>query len=150
MIDRQAIFDTAITAVIKQGVPSMGDICDGVVWDDKGKIPVLGKVACMYRGPNETKCAIGHLIPDDAYDTLIEGASVVDPRVSHRLANSLDIPQNEITANGGFFTSLQLIHDDAAILSRKQHRNFVELVREQAETFAFRFNLKMDTINAVA
>lgn len=46
----QATFDTAAVHLLRQGERSMTD--DG----------------CKYRGPNGLKCAVGALIPDNAYD----------------------------------------------------------------------------------
>lgn len=31
---------------------------------------------CLYRGPDGLKCAVGHLIPDNLYDTDLEGKTV--------------------------------------------------------------------------
>ena len=53
-MDKQEIFDTVVTNLRLQGCKS----------------EVGG--ACMYRGPNNTKCAAGHLIPDKLYDPDME------------------------------------------------------------------------------
>lgn len=50
-MNKQEIFDKVYTELFKQGVPSV---------DPYG--------TCLYRGPNGTKCAVGHLIPDELYD----------------------------------------------------------------------------------
>lgn len=50
----QSIFDEVLDGLRKQGVKSMiGD-------------------SCMYRGRGDTKCALGLLIPDDAYAPTME------------------------------------------------------------------------------
>ncbi len=36
---------------------------------------------CLYRGPDNTKCAVGCLIPDDKYDIGIEGFGIVHPTI---------------------------------------------------------------------
>ncbi|HAW53696.1 MAG TPA: hypothetical protein DCX29_01705 [Hyphomonas sp.] len=54
-------FLNAILAVVKQGRQSLS--ADG---------------ACMYRGPDGCKCAIGHMIPDDDYDLRFEGNTIDD------------------------------------------------------------------------
>lgn len=51
----QETFNIVYNAILKQGCLSL---------DDKGY--------CLYRGPNGTKCAAGHLIPDDKYDPKME------------------------------------------------------------------------------
>ena len=56
MLDRQTIFNQSLAAIEAQGTASM---------DSEGK--------CLHRGPNGTRCAIGHLIPDDKYDEVLEG-----------------------------------------------------------------------------
>lgn len=43
----------AISAMLEQG---------------KRSVDSEDKIACRYRGPEGTKCAIGHLIPDELYD----------------------------------------------------------------------------------
>lgn len=50
MRSRQEAFDIAVRAVLQQGKPSMN-----------------GPTSCCYRGPDGTKCAIGHLIADKDY-----------------------------------------------------------------------------------
>lgn len=34
-------------------------------------------VGCAYRGSNGMKCAIGHLIPDEMYNSIIEGNGII-------------------------------------------------------------------------
>lgn len=58
----QETFDIVVTNLRRQGCRS------------EGSSP-LGK-ACLYRGPNDTKCAAGHLIPDDQYDPKMENTMV--------------------------------------------------------------------------
>ena len=61
MLDRQKVFDTALKGIIQQGCLSLAT---------EGN--------CAYRGKNNTRCAVGWLIPDNRYDPKIEGGSVVD------------------------------------------------------------------------
>lgn len=62
-LSAQEIFEKAATHLLKQGVKSTDD----------------GR--CRYRGPDNTMCAVGALIPDNAYDPDFEGISVksLDP-----------------------------------------------------------------------
>lgn len=52
----QEIFDKVAEHLQKQGHRALNE--DGV---------------CVYRGKNGTKCAVGALIPDELYDSKIEG-----------------------------------------------------------------------------
>jgi hypothetical protein len=54
----QEIFDTVAKHLFTQGKQS------------------TDYVSCLYRGPEGTKCAVGILIPDAAYDADMEGCSV--------------------------------------------------------------------------
>ena len=56
----QEIFDTVLTHLREQGEAATTD--DG---------------SCRYRGADGTACAVGCLIPDELYDPLIEGLTVV-------------------------------------------------------------------------
>ena len=64
-----------------------------------------GTSACLYRHPNGDRCAIGCLIPDDAYSADIEGAAIDCTKVQDRLPFSVD---GRAVA---FLDRLQLIHD---------------------------------------
>src|SRR5262245_55371452 len=57
-VDAKSLFDQAVTAVVKQGRPSL---------DHDG--------SCAYRGALGLKCAAGHLIRDDEYIAAMEGCS---------------------------------------------------------------------------
>lgn len=57
----QEIFDKVAEHLQKQGRCAMGE--DGF---------------CVYRGEEGTKCAVGALIPDELYDSNIEGVTVAD------------------------------------------------------------------------
>lgn len=60
MIKRQLIFDTVARHLLTQGTRAVTE---------------YGR-ACRYRGPDNTKCAIGALIPDDIYSDHLEGGGV--------------------------------------------------------------------------
>lgn len=57
--NKQEIFNEVYTKLVKQGAPS---IENGV---------------CRYRGPNNTRCAVGWLIPDEEYQETFEAKGVV-------------------------------------------------------------------------
>lgn len=59
-MNNQDAFDTTLTNLMNQGICSMTPYH-----------------CCRYRGPNGTKCAVGHLIPDDLYSKDIEGMGAI-------------------------------------------------------------------------
>lgn len=61
MTNIQTLFNKAVTAVIEQGEPSLNT--DGY---------------CVYRGPNNHKCAVGHLISDEHYNPEMENKILYD------------------------------------------------------------------------
>jgi hypothetical protein len=60
---------------------------------------------CKYRGPNGTKCAAGHLIPDDKYDPIFESCLVGDLHSKYSIFTEVD--SDEIL----FISRMQNIHD---------------------------------------
>ena len=84
----QEIFDVSTKALIEQGFPSYDPDYGGT---------------CYYRGPNGTKCAIGHLIPDDKYDPDFEGQNAT-PEICR--AARIEFLANTTLAGG-----LQEAHD---------------------------------------
>ena len=60
---------------------------------------------CMYRGPNDTKCAVGCLIPDDVYLSTME-----NKRVNQLVTGDYHLP-NFITENLDLLSELQYVHD---------------------------------------
>ncbi len=59
-MDAQQIFDTAVKGVLDQGCASTNEY-----------------KACVLRGENDTKCAVGHLIPDEAYEANMEESAAL-------------------------------------------------------------------------
>lgn len=58
MLTEQEIFDTVARALLAQGRPAVN----------------VNK--CRYRTPDGAKCAAGHLLPDDEYESHMEGCGV--------------------------------------------------------------------------
>lgn len=85
MIDltNQQIFDKVATHLLTQKTKSM----DGF--------------QCRYRGPNDAKCAIGCLIPDEVYKCSMEGCTVYDSPIA-----DLFLPSQR-----SFLNMLQVTHD---------------------------------------
>ncbi len=83
---------------------------------------------CAYRGLNNTKCAIGALIPDSKYDESIEGLNVFDPHVVDALNGAFYDPQ--------FYIELQRnLHD---FLSDENYPGDLEIA---AQDLAKKWNL---------
>lgn len=91
---RQEAFNTAYFGVIAQGCAS------------------IANEHCLYRGPNGTKCGIGHLLTDEEAKSLD-----VDTR-----NNSVDfllmhgrLPARFSPADKDFYSGLQSAHDRASV-----------------------------------
>lgn len=90
----QEIFNEVATHLLKQGKASRVNF--GV---------------CLYRGPDNTSCAVGCLIPDEMYDQKMEGrgASLL---VMDAQAGDFNLP-NWFKYNLPLLGMLQRIHDEA-------------------------------------
>lgn len=86
-MDQQSAFNTALIALRKQGVASM---------DEFG--------GCLYRGPNDCKCAVGHLIPDDV-DLTGDNGSSARQLVAEGVYEPLELLGLD------FLSDLQRVHD---------------------------------------
>jgi hypothetical protein len=91
----QEIFSHVYAALLKQGVASYGEMTNCMTTSEM----------CLYRGPNGTKCALGHLIPDEEYRLSMEGQSISD------LDFGEDPYFNMNDDRLGFLASLQGVHD---------------------------------------
>ena len=91
MINRQEIFNTVVRHLHAQGKPS------------------IVKGICRYRGPDNTRCAIGALIPDEFYTPEMEGKGVTMDSVWQALQKSLN---DSLTGERAFFVGLQIVHDN--------------------------------------
>jgi len=94
MLTKQQVFDKVVRHLLKQGVVSRRD--------------GSSIAPCAYRGDGGTMCAVGCLIPDEAYDPSLEGAGANNPRVLAALAGVVD---SEDSASTRLLLSLQTIHD---------------------------------------
>jgi hypothetical protein len=87
MLSRQEIFNTVATKLLAQGVAAASP--DG---------------KCFYRGPNGTKCAAGHLIPDEKYYPTMEHK----PSSNERVMQAMGIDETD----KWLVRELQGAHDD--------------------------------------
>lgn len=90
-LTRQEIFTKVLTALRAQGVASYDASGDG----------------CQYRGPNGTKCAVGHLIPDDFPIGTWEGKRA--SALGNEVFEAMNVGHNEDLE---FLEALQYTHDD--------------------------------------
>lgn len=99
-MDQQDIFDTVLNALRKQGIGSFKTL---------GSEETNFECNCLYRGSNNTKCAAGHLIPDDIYNVEMEGDNI-----NYIIANSkFTLPEffyKPLTR--GLIVRLQSMHDE--------------------------------------
>lgn len=90
-MNKQEIFDTVYKALLEQGESSVNN---GV---------------CAYRGPNGTKCAVGHLIPDDLYEPEFEGKNILG--IHNSILESI-FQVDDINPYLTFIFDLQQAHDN--------------------------------------
>jgi len=70
--------------------------------------------SCRYRGPDGMRCAIGWCIPDEAYDTSIEGRSAGHDSILRILGvETENHDDNEYVWMVGALSRLQSCHDNA-------------------------------------
>ena len=130
-MNQQEVFNKAYLAIVAQGLPSI---------DDKG--------VCLYRGLKGRKCAIGHLIPDELYDPLIEGsAPCFQPTTGKQLAlqRVLEAVFSNLDKNDiPFLHNLQRCHDNAAEDSMCDRGcSFLEAFRIRCKIFATNYSLTL-------
>ena len=77
---------------------------------EQGKVSVNEHGSCVYRGESNTCCAVGWLISDDEYTTVLEGLGAFEELVYDTVATSLNISifNDEVDV----LDALQDCHDD--------------------------------------
>lgn len=110
-MNNQTAFNRAVRALRLQGKRSVDK------WE-----------SCLYRGPDELKCAIGHLIPDRVYNEEMENRNPYNlcekSPYLRRLFTDCDLT---------FLAELQIIHDE----------HMPEVWEQKWECLALRWNLTM-------
>lgn len=121
----QEKFDTVLACLRKQGRPSIN--ADG---------------ACLYRGPDGLKCALGHLIPDATYKPWFEGTGPEGCDKSVARAAGLD-PYDHRQVS--FAARLQAAHDTPAHNARcvtngvRWDKEFEDHMRLVARDFSLKY-----------
>lgn len=99
-MNAQQIFDTVATHLITQGVRSETKVPDTDIED---------RVRCCYRGPNSLMCAVGCLIPDEAYHDNMEDRTAES--VIGECAADGEPWAEELEPHADLLSALQSIHD---------------------------------------
>lgn len=93
----QEAFDLIVDALRKQGRKS------GYVRDPEECAPGENDFRCMYRAPDGCKCAAGHILPDNDYNSNMEGHTFLYIYENFELSFTL--------GNADIVSDLQGIHD---------------------------------------
>jgi len=122
----QELYDTIATHLLMQNARSE-DPDTAVVSSDpyESDIPP----ACLYRGPNGLRCAVGCVIPDEEYNRGLEGCGIADLLRLKRFSFEL---RHEFKRHLTLLNDLQNMHDVADI----------ERWPERLQHIALRHNLK--------
>lgn len=109
-MNRQEIFDTVVTNLLKQGKRSFGPYKPNAYrYAECNLISV-----CLYRSPDGSKCAVGWLIPDELYVPQLENMMVPtngeENDVSHVLTKA-GISKDDFY----FLYRLQRVHDSCDV-----------------------------------
>ncbi len=101
--DNQQVFDYVVQQLRLQGVKATSS-------DDNINSCAAGK--CKYRGPDNTKCAAGQLIPNSDYNPSFEGYSVIPSNVNSSSPDALvSVYFGKRNFDLKFVKRLQTIHD---------------------------------------
>lgn len=111
---KQETFDRVIKAVIKQGKPAMNIH------------------TCVYRAEDGSKCAAGHLIPDEKYVPATMAMGVVS-KISNPAVYNLIVEEGH---DPELVRALQRCHDSAS-----RDVNFVKAFADRARGVAFAMDL---------
>jgi NADPH:quinone reductase-like Zn-dependent oxidoreductase len=97
---------------------------------------------CVYRGPNNTKCAVGALIPNHLYNEEMETKGISNLiRKNEKIADLLD------KTNVDLLSSLQEMHDDAVLTVKNTFNK--RMLKKKLEYVAKNNNLSTKVLNEV-
>lgn len=88
------------------------------------KQSIIG-TTCRYRGPEGLKCAVGHLIPDDKYQSYWESSSIAYLIGRFPLLLGMQLTEEDME----FLEHLQRAHDQNAIRHQFDENGKAELKR---------------------
>jgi hypothetical protein len=105
---------------------------------------------CLYRGPNDTKCAFGIFIPDEFYRPEMEGyqSNSIFNSAERLLFESLRLTRLDSVVNDKFVEVLKPLLPHRELIALLQRAHDVEdgpaLWPEKLEEAAARFDLQFD------
>lgn len=106
---------------------------------EQGKTSFNGSAEmCTYRGEDDTRCGIGHIIPDNQYTSSIEWKGIDDAIVC-----LTDVEYDPLNPRLQFLVAIQSAHDNTghdlrgAAFHSSLHKNF-SVLREQMELKPFK------------
>ena len=113
-MNRQAIFNAAVLGLRQQQAFSI------VEREDQSK-------QCRYRGDNNTRCAVGFLIPDDNYDEDLEARSASSHGVTRAIGSEYGVPHEYDQSDYIFLSNLQYeLHDSLSMDNAKFNSDVFE------------------------
>lgn len=68
---------------------------------------------CMYRGPNNTKCFVGCMIPDESYDNAMENTNAAGIMDDFSVMEYLLLDGYQGYRMRDFWLGMQMIHDSS-------------------------------------
>ena len=124
-LTNQQLFDNALFGIRKQNYATSGEDGNGF--------------SCLYRGPNGTKCGIGHSIPDELYCSEMEksciGSLLADPDYHDSLAMLFSDVDSELASR------VQGAHDSGANMRTSTVKMDPGSFEARMEAVASRFSL---------
>lgn len=135
---RQLLFDVAFAGLWAQGKTSrLSEDLASEIGDD------IPSGMCAYRGADNCKCAVGHLIPDERYTTALEGRSCCSGDVLDALALGSALQVD--TCLPDFLRAMQIaIHD--TLPSSEESPDFHTALARATVQFALRQGLAAPTL----
>jgi hypothetical protein len=125
----QEVFDTVVTHLLAQGVKSESE------------------TGCMYRGPHNLKCAVGCLIPDELYDSIIEGSNLsafYDPKMANDFVNNQHVLGTNKIALKDFVLVAEKISEHLELNTRDDRTVLLEKLQDAHDSyFSNKANLKL-------
>lgn len=98
----QDIFTKVVAHLLTQGERSFGFLPNG------------GSTGCLYRGKDNTKCAVGCLIPDELYRSHLENTAVNSPEMVKVLQIAGVLNLDGYSKQLDLLVTLQDIHDSTS------------------------------------
>jgi len=122
-MNKQRIFDIISDHLLTQGKQSMRTIVDidGINEDEP---------QCAYRGEDGMKCALGILMPDEAYNETLEGGTVVGLHIQDAIYEETGpLSRGDLS----FLDAMQRCHDQMGVIHSEWWPNRLKNLAEVYE-----------------